>query len=268
MTDKIRLRPSSISSFVSCPKQWYEVFINKKISIPSARAALGTGIHKSVEAMWLESMDKKEKIANKSMMIDAGIQSYQEECKEFTADSYDDHLASNNIAEFLIRQGVDAFVQDVLPFTPIPELVEKTFVHPIDHPFIKEIGGTVDYYRDGTIADIKTSKRRITPTSYTFQQSAYNYILEKNGLDIKTNLIQGVVILKSGVSGSINSLEPKREQVRVLMDNLLKRLRLVWEGADPDLIFPGNPLHYLCSPKYCAMHSTCKFVNGVNDAQV
>ena len=75
----IRIRPSSIDSFYGCAFQWANVFLAGKFSIPSARAAIGTAVHKGVEEMWATPMATKSKDdININMSVDAAIQEFQE----------------------------------------------------------------------------------------------------------------------------------------------------------------------------------------------
>lgn len=260
--EKIRIRPSGLAAFVSCPRQWYNVFVLGEHTIPNVRAVIGTGVHAGAEAMWNEAIKTGDKSSpNISMMTDAAIEAYDTEVKNADGQlSYED--LDDNLARSAIIKGTKAFVADIVPFTQIPKAVETRVTVKIDHCMVKDISGTIDYLTDNTIADIKTSKRKIVPQSYTLQQSIYKYLAQANGYDIEHNLIQGVVLAKTKTTGGIDKLETNIDQAKYIVNNLLDRLDALYAGIDPDLLFPGNPKHYLCSDKYCNLRPTCPFVHG------
>lgn len=260
---KIVIRPSSLNTYISCPHQWYQTYILKQPSKQNARALVGTGVHKAVEVMWQECITHKVKTSNTAMMLDAGIDEYKTEIKntedagkEIVFDDINDYTALD-----LIKGGVNAFVSDILPYTDIPEKVEIKLTKSINHKYVSAITGTIDYLRDNTIADIKTSKRKIQPSNYILQQSVYKMLAEENNYDIEHVHIQGVVFNKTKTVGSIDTLTPDISQVKYIMNNLLAKLDLVDQGANPAVVFSGNPKHYLCSEKYCSQYP-CSFVTG------
>lgn len=138
----------------------------------------------------------------------------------------------------------------------------------VDHPIVKEIGGTMDYI--GTdpstgknyIHDIKTSKRKTEPSAYSLQQTIYSMLCEHNGIKIDKCYIQGIV-LKASPEGSIQEVFINRPQVQRIIDSMLDVLDLYsLDIVDPDTLFGGNPKYYLCTNKYCNSFNTCSFVNG------
>ena len=77
------------------------------------------------------------------------------------------------------------------------------------------------------------------------------------------NTIQSVVLAKTKVYSEELALTSNIAQVKFITNNLLQKLKILYEDKiDPDILFPGNPKHYLCSPDYCSLYKTCKFVNG------
>ena len=261
--EKIVLRPSSLATFVGCSRQWYQVFIKGHRSIPNARAAMGTGVHAGIEQMWNEAIKTKKKDPNLSMMNDAAVESYDKEVKLSEGSmQYDTDLDDNTVRANLVK-GNKAFVEDVVPMTDIPKAVETRVTKEINHKIVKSISGTIDYLGDNVIADVKTSKRKIVPASHTLQQSMYRYLANESGENIEYNLIQGVVFNKTKTVGTTDALDCNVPQAKYITNNLLDRLDLaITDKIDPDIIFPGNPKHYLCSDKYCSLRSTCPFVNG------
>ena len=260
--NKINLRASSLNTFLGCPKQWYNVFILGKKTIPNSRAMIGTGIHKAVEVMWLESIKDGTKNPNLSKMNDAGVEAFDKQIELSGKPDYGDDLDANN-SKLTIIKGINAFVKDIVPYTPIPAKVEQRFYIEIDNPYIKKLSGTIDYIAGNTIGDIKTSKRKVVPDSHKLQQSIYKILANKAGHKITRNIIQGVVLAKTKTVGGIDEMDTNIKQAKFIVNNLLNRLNKLYEGKiDPDILFPGNPKYYLCNPKYCNMYSTCNFING------
>jgi hypothetical protein len=150
--EKLVIRPSSIDGFYTCPFQWGNYFIGGVKSIPSARAAMGTAIHIGVEEMWKEAMAVKEKNPNVSMMKDAArdelIRLDQED------DLFYDHGEDINSAQGEIMGGIEAFVEDIVPYADIPEEVEVRYTIPVQHEMVESISGTLDYRTPGVIADV------------------------------------------------------------------------------------------------------------------
>ena len=257
----IRIRPSSVDGFFNCRLQWAKVFLEGMTSIPGARAAIGTGIHKGAEVFWNEVMVTKDKAVPIDVLTDAAIETFHEEAKAGL--QYDDGENSST-AEKTIIQGVSTFVSDIAEFAPIPTGVEMFVKVKIDHPLVEEIGGTIDYYNQShkVIADLKTSKRKPTPANYVTQQSIYKYLAEANNLPVDYNQIQGV-ILKASPEGLILPLEPEVDQAKYLVNHMLDVLEVAVQDKAPlEILFPGNPKYYLCSEKYCANYKKCKFANG------
>lgn len=262
----ICIRPSSVDSFLQCPQQWLRRYVYGEPSIPSARASIGTAIHSGVETMWTESMAAKEKIANMGAITDSAMESYKAE--EEYGPQYD-HGEDGNTARVEIMKGLDAFVEDVVPFTDMPDAVEKRFsIEIIGHPIVNEVGGTVDYIEGNVIADVKTSKRKPSVANYEIQQSIYRTLAKANGIPVDRNLIQGVILGKREVRGTILDMPINEEKSKYAVNTILDTLRLLEQDiVDPDILFRGNPKYYLCSGKYCNFYNDCKFVIGEGPKQ-
>jgi len=261
ISEKITIRPSSLDSYVACPQQWYNVFILGKKTIPNIRATIGTGVHKGAELLWKESIAAKKKVINIDVVEGASIESFRKEIKD-KEDTNFDNLTMNQ-AESLVREGTNAFVNDIVPQVDIPENVEERRTIEFDHKVVKCLSGTIDYITNTTTADIKTSKRKIIPTSYDLQQSTYVLLAEfgKKQKIHKTN-IQGVVFGRNETYGSISEVPIDREMVKYIINNLLAKLDLLYTGKiDPAILFPGNHKYYLCNDRFCNLRPTCKFVN-------
>ena len=257
--DAIRIRPSAVETFYGCAYQWGKTFLEGSSSIPNSRAAIGTAIHAGVEAMWNEAISSGKKEPNVSMMSDAAIDAWKEE----THDGI--QFGTNETEEgckLEIIKGTQAFVEDIVPFTAIPSATEEFYKVDIDNPIVAELGGTVDYITNDTIADVKTSKRSKGAEGYSVQQSLYTYLAKANGVPVKNNLIQQVV-LKKQPEGSILTLEPDEEQAKYLVNGILDTMELIAKDVAPiETLLRPNPKYMFCSDKFCAHHSTCPAVKG------
>ena len=255
---ELRIRPSAVNSFFSCSYQWGKVFLEGVITIPNSRAAIGTAIHAGVEELWTDAIASGKKDANIGKLTDAAMEAWKEE--EQKGMKFDDGENAGT-SQVEIISGVETFVEDIVPFTRIPTAVEEFYKVDIDHPIVKELGGTIDYITDDTIADVKTSKRKINAQSHTTQQSIYKYLANANGKKIEHNLIQGVVLKKSGAEGSILTLEPNEEEAKARINIILDTLDVIATDKVPiETILRPNPSHYLCSAKFCSLYPCAAIV--------
>jgi hypothetical protein len=260
VNEDITIRPSSVDNFYQCAYQWGKVFLEGVTTIPGARAAIGTAIHRSAEVYWNEAIETGTVDDNLSKLTDAAMESWKEEAKKGIR--FDDGENENTAASEIIK-GTQTFVDDIAPYAQIPDAVEQRFSVDIHHPLVKRVSGTVDYISKHTIADLKTSKRKPSPPNYTTQQSIYKYLAVANGHDIRHNLIHGVV-LKAKPEGMILPMEPKVEQAKALVNGLLDTLDVIHQDIVPiETILRPNPKYYLCSPKYCSLYGNgCPATSG------
>lgn len=256
---KIIIRPSAIDGYFNCPRQWALTFLGDQPTIPGARAAIGTAIHAGVENEWKKAMASGQKDFNLTAMQDCAIDELQELDKQGLQYDANENLST---AESTVVDGTVAFVDDIVPFTEIPDAVEERYTIDLEHPVVNAVSGTVDYISKNAIADVKTSKRKPVPSSYATQQSVYKMLAEANGRTVEHSLIQGVV-LKKVPDGHIMELEPKVDQAKYMLNSMLDTLEVFNEQkVAPEVMFRGNPKYYLCSEKYCAAHSICPYVQG------
>lgn len=258
--DSIRIRPSAVVGFYSCAYQWGKTFLEGHTSIPGARASIGTSIHAGVEELWTDAMKSGKPDTNISKLTDAAMQAWKEDTNDGV--TFDDGENAGTAAVEIVR-GIEAFVEDIVPFTQIPTGVEEFFKVDIDNPLVSELGGTLDYITDNTIADVKTSKRKIDAQGHVVQQSIYKYLAEANGRTVDHNLIQGVVLKKTGAEGMIQVLQPNVPMAKGLVNGMLDTMELIAKDVAPiHHILRGNPKYYLCNAKYCSQYKTCPFVSG------
>lgn len=261
-SSKIILRPSALDTWVQCPQQWYRVFILGGTSIPNTRAAIGTAIHAGVEEGWNDSIKAKTKIFSKGAMADAAVEAFKEEEQKGLV--YDSGESQGTcIKETLI--GLDTFVDDIAPWVAMPTKVEQYYqVEITGHNIVGGIGGTVDYVEEhkGIIADLKTGKRKHDVSHSSTQQSIYKFVVEENGIPVRINNIQSVV-LKAKPEGHVMDAQINVPKAKAIVNTLLDTLEVLEKDVvDPNILFRGNPKYWLCSPKYCAFYNECKFVGN------
>ncbi len=250
--DKIRIRPSSVDSFFSCAYKWGSQHLEGVTGTPNSRACLGTAIHSAAENIWTEAMASGKKDSNVPAAVDAAMESWKEQTHDGV--SYDKDETEGTVAVEIFK-GTESFVEDILPFTKIPNAVEEFFSIPIDHPMVSEVAGTLDYRSDNTIGDLKTGKRKTSAQAHTTQQSIYKMLAQANGKTVEHNLIQNVVLKKSGVEGSILTLMPNIEQAKARINIILDTLDLVHKDIAPiETILRPNPNQYLCDARYCPVY--------------
>lgn len=261
-TDKMVIRPSSVDTFQQCAYQWYRVFILGGVSIPGSRAAIGTAIHRGAEEMWRDSMKAGTVIVSKSSMADAAMEAWDEEKQkglQFETGETDGTCAVE------IIQGLDTFVDDIVPWVSIPTDVEIRYTVDIDdHPIVGAISGTIDYLNTsiGILGDIKTGKRKHNVVNSETQQSIYHYLAEENGVKINAATIQNVV-LKKEPEGHIMESSINLPKAKAAVNSILDTLEVYHQDVmDPEILFRGNPKYYLCSPKYCAFYKECRYVGN------
>lgn len=255
LNEEIRLRPSAIDGFFGCAWQWGSTFLEGNRSMPSSRAAIGTAIHAGAEQMWTESIAKGSKSINLSAMTDAAMEAWKVENEQDNMQFGADETQGTCAKEIFL--GIEAFIEDIVPFTSIPTGVEQFFKVDIDHRLVSELGGTVDYINNNTIADIKTGKRKPTVSNYSTQQSIYKYLAVENGIDVKHNLIQSVV-LKKVPEGAIIPMETNVPQAKALVNIILDTLDLVMKDVAPiETILRPNPQYMFCSERFCAFYGKC-----------
>ena len=255
----IRIRPSAVEGFYSCAYSWGKNFLEGSSSRPNSRAAIGTAIHAGVEQLWNESITAKKKSPNMSAMTDAAMEAWKGEAEKGMAfGTGEDELSCGEE----IASGLEAFVDDIMPFTSIPLAVEKFYKVDITNPIIAELGGTVDYITKDTIADVKTTKRKSGPEGHTVQQSIYTYLANANGEKIEHNLIQQIV-LKKQPEGAILMLEPDIDQAKYLVNGILDTMDLIAKDVAPiETILRPNPKHIYCSDQFCAHYRSCPAIKG------
>lgn len=255
----VRIRPSAVESFYSCAYSWGKNFLEGSSSRPNSRAAIGTAIHAGVEQMWNESISSKKKVHNLSAMTDAAMGAWKEEADVGMAYGKDENEGSCAVE---IMNGMEAFIDDIVPFTSVPRAVETFYKVDIDNPIIAELGGTLDYITGDTIADVKTTKRKSGPEGHTVQQSIYKYLANANGENIKYNLIQQVV-LKKQPEGAILELDADIDQAKFLINGILDTMDLIAKDVAPiETILRPNPKHMFCSDKFCAHYRSCPAIKG------
>ncbi len=255
----ITIRPSSISTHFSCAYQWAKVYLEGVNTIPGGRSCIGTAIHESADVLWKDAIATKVKDVNVTKLTDAAVANLQEQNQELDI-RWDDN-ENIDTAEGEVVGGVKAFLDDIVPMLDIPIASEVYFEVALNNPLVAKVGGTIDYLSEDYLDDVKTSKRKISAAAHTVQQSTYKFLAEANGHNVIANRIQGVVLNKNPYGMHIE-LQPKVEQAKFLINNILDKMTIASKDiVDLEVLFPGNPKYHLCSAKYCSLYP-CKFVKG------
>lgn len=253
----ITIRPSAVDGFYQCAYQWGKVFLEGVTTIPNARAAIGTSIHAAAEVLWNDAIKSGTVDTNITKLNDAAIDAWKEESANGM--QFDDgEDAGTALKE--IMAGTAAFIDDIVPFTAIPEAVEQRYTVDISHQIVKAVSGTVDYIGHGVIADIKTSRRKPSPANYATQQSVYKFLAQANGVTVNENHIHGVVLGKREVAGTALDMTNliDTDKAKYLVNTILDTLDILAEDKiAPELILRPNPKYYLCSKKYCSLYGSC-----------
>ena len=256
----INIRPSGVSSFMSCPKKWAAQTLMGYRGWGSFASVRGTGVHAGAEAIWTESIAKNEKIINKTQAQDAAVQSVEKafEEEDIRLDK-DDFAQTKDNAKDNAANGA-AIYCDMAQEIEVPKFVEHYMS--IDLGDNISVGGTADFIgHDGRIEDIKTSTKQPTPQQYAAQLGVYARLADLNGLkaDLENSRIQGVAFLKNTTQGHLLPFKLNMTLTSYLINTLKERTILARQNPlEIDLLFPANPSSYLCNPKYCAYWDDCE----------
>lgn len=255
----IRIRPSAVNTFYGCAYQWGKSFLEGVSSIPNSRAAIGTAIHAGIEKSWREAIAKGKADHNLSFMTDAAMEAWKEETQNGM--SFGNDETAGTCAKEVVG-GIGAWIEDIAPFVPVPKAVEQFYKIDIDNPMVSELGGTIDYIGNGTIDDVKTSKRKVSGDGYDTQQGIYKYLAQANGEIVNHSRLQNVVLTKNP-NGQILTIEPDVEKAKMLVNGILDTMTIIAADIVPiEILLRGNPQYTFCSEKYCAHYETCPWVRG------
>lgn len=255
------IRPSSLGGFLGCAWQWKLVHLDGKRSIPSARAAVGTSIHKAAEIMWTEAIETGKKDLNVSKAQDIAAEEFKRLAAEDDLQYEEDMIPIT--ASGLAAEGAKVFMQDIAPSTDIPDAVEKRYSIEFPEDDI-QIAGSIDYVKGNIIGDIKTTKRKPSMDHYMLQQGAYAVLRDANGEPTDVSRIQAIVFTKEPY-GTELSLSLNKLYSKYTINSIIEKV-MTWreDKVPPELLFSPNPSWYLCDKKYCAFYGTddCKATKG------
>jgi len=253
-SDKLIIRPSSLSTYINCPYKWYLHHIEKIPVIPNPIMVTGTAVHKGAEIGYIEKI-QTNKLPPVDVLTDAAVEEFKEKIKEAKTDGED-----INKYEKAVVTDVKLYHSSVMPQVQ-PVAVEKRFAVKIDNPFIEEVGGTADIVLANGIGDIKLTLRKAVANRYKFQLSVYVILAQQ---------VEGRPFSYAEIHNIVNEKETKiipvplaTEQTRFIVNNLIDSVTAVLSGqVEPEVVFKGNPLSFLCSDKYCDYYNKCPFVKG------
>ena len=255
MTEKLIIRPSSLSTWMNCPWKWYKHHIEGVPSIPNVKMIAGTATHKGAEVGYTEKIESG-KLPPKSVMTDAAVEEFHRKLKE-DVDVQEDENPDDY--EKIVVENISLY--EPLMERTEPNQVEAHFRLPITSDYVEALEGTADIVEKASIVDIKTTLRKATPRNYVLQLSAYALLAENEfGKKFDTAGIHNIV---NGKAVYDLPLELAKERTHYLLETLVKSVDTVLSGkAAPEVVFTGNPTGFLCDSKYCKLYHDCPFVKG------
>ncbi|MCH9740365.1 MAG: hypothetical protein K0U38_05945 [Epsilonproteobacteria bacterium] len=264
--EKFTLRPSTVIGFASCERSWFNNFVKGVKSINSSKAMVGTAIHSAAEYYWTGCIKDNTKLDwNMSE-----LQEYAMDCFLAGENVVYESGENEQTCKNKIFNGTSALFRDIIEYTDVPLKTEYRVTMPIEHPMIKDISGTIDYLGKDSIADIKTSGAKYQPKKAVVQQSIYKMLAEYNGYTVNNCTIQAVILLKNSTYGQVAEVQTNLGMAEALIESIKLKLHYYYnmkmEGklSDEiieDLLFAGNPGHYLCDDRFCPSRPTCKFAS-------
>jgi len=261
----INIRPSGASGFLHCPRKYAATTLMGYRGWGSFATIKGSGTHKAGEMIWLESIEKGEKIINISQAKDAAAQEVED-----IYQNEDIRFDKNDFAETL-DNAKDAAVDGATVFCElakdidVPRFVEHTME--IDLGDNISVRGTADYIsHTGMIEDIKTSSRKTTPQQHQVQLGIYAKLAKYSGIEnanLQESRIQNIAFTKTKTSGYLLPFKLDEHLSSYLINDIKERIILSRQNNyEIDLLFPTNPSSFLCNPKYCAFWYDCEAVKG------
>jgi len=222
---KIRLRPSSIRSFMETPNKWWNKHIEGIEDFKgNTKTYLGTVLHAFAETYYtLSEFNPHAILENAPKEVD----------KTFILNNY---------------KGMCESLEDkYLSKQPKPELIEHFMSSDLDKIF--EIGGTIDAYNDGVLIDYKTSSRPVKKIDdYVNQMHIYAYLLKLIGKEVKLYRVVNIVARTKTLLARINILECKSDEKKgeFLVNLMWKKAKIGFDNpAYKDIIFNENTYSFL-----------------------
>ncbi len=255
------LRPSSISSFIRCPYQWYLTMLKGRRQKPAAASTAGTSVHAGAEHGYRQKIVLGE-LAKKSECIDIAVSIWDDVNTDNDLE-YRDGESKDKYTDDIV-EGMDAYYDIVMCVTD-PVAVEKRYTVELEHPIFQAVSGTLDIVLEDGICDIKFTKRASTIMHYTLQQSTYALLREANGDTVNNLYIHNIVRpqAKKGAQILVGELPKQIDYAKFWIDQILDTTAQYSKTGDP-LLFRGcSPdNNYLCNSQWCGFWNECPYVEG------
>ena len=231
--NKFRFSPSSFNNFYNNPKKWYEQQVLKQNTFKgNTQTVLGTIVHSRIGAYWL------------------GIPIDEEVEVEYIS-RYDDNP---EVDCWKLKEQLDS-IWDIVPdhITQMkkPTEIEKEVVFEIPNTdYI--LAGSLDYIREDTLGDIKTTSTTPKKIKVGHRIQLYLYLLalrmNNEYLDLKN--IEVLYIVKTKTPKIVTLVEPIDEEyleyIKQEVKNMIKRLELIKQDESMlDILFFNNQDSYL-----------------------
>lgn len=222
---KIRLRPSSIRSFMETPNLWWARHIEGTDDfIGNTKTYLGTVVHKFAESYYtMEEFNPHAILENAPDDVDKTfiLSNYEGMCKELER-------------KYLSRQ-------------PKPELMEHFICKDLDDTF--ECGGSMDAYFNGILVDYKTSSNQVKKIDdYINQMHIYAYLLSTIGKEVHSYRVVNIVARTKTIEPRVNILECKSDikKGEYLINLMHKKAKIGYDNPMyKDYIFNENTYSFL-----------------------
>lgn len=247
---------SSISSYLTCGRNWKYKYVDKAATPKSGEQFFGSVFHGVAEQyvvtgytpitdlwqmLWNEEKEKTEQIEwgdnSPELLFNEGIRML----------SSKDVLNTLSAIKPLIELGepvIEKKIELRVPGVPVP------------------IIGYIDCVTsDGVPVDFKTSSRSWTQdkAQSEIQPTFYLAALNQAGYKLNTERKFRHYVFVKTKTPQVQIWETRRSLQDIFW--LFEMIREVWQGIQREVYTP-NPTTYLCDPKYCAYWKDCRGKNG------
>lgn len=260
MDGPVRIRASSVSSIIDCPKRGLSIALGLTKQLPStAPAAIGSAVHEGTAAFDKAELDGSPITADDA----AGT------VVDYIWNSPDDVQWGRTTQKEAERRGLGVLTRyctDIAPTIDYKEVELKLVPMVIDVEGIEiELTGTLDriYHEsnDSGILDVKTGARvcSTSPGKHKGQIAIYEILAEHTtGQRMTLPGLIGQLQTSSEYQVDVKKVEHAREALVGTQDNpvgLLHHIARMIKSGD----FYGNSSSWLCSEKYCPLYNNCIF---------
>lgn len=266
---KLDLHPSGVNGFFDCSYKWFRDNLHNPIRRVGTAAHFGTGLHKSAEVFYKETIAKQQWQNYNTAYADVAIESFRENIKDSEPDDIKD-VDINDLESELVNLS-KAYINNASTLDSIPQSVENSYTLELakDENIDININGTLDIEYSDSISDIKTMNRLNNPSKYLIQQGIYAILKESANKDneVKDLKIHRVVRAKQHIDSisilgntknPFTTIQDIKTYCKQSIDTIAKTLK-EFDKTGNEILFRGNPNSLLCGEKYCPYYKECKW---------